>query len=82
MPQSISVLEYFIVIHHFICIKTSVARVREQTIPMSDRRMLAKLVPTFVDRGCHVVRVIFTKLSKPIAECPVLWICHSGLNSL
>jgi hypothetical protein len=23
----------------------------------SDRRLSAKLVPTFVDRGCHVVRV-------------------------
>jgi hypothetical protein len=34
----------------------SVARIRERTIP-SDRRLLAKLVPTFVDRGCHVVRM-------------------------
>jgi hypothetical protein len=33
-----------------------VALVRERTIP-SDRRLSAKLVPTFVDRGCHVVSV-------------------------
>jgi hypothetical protein len=25
------------------------------TVPMSDRRLSAKLVPTFVDRGCSVV---------------------------
>jgi hypothetical protein len=34
----------------------SVALVRERTIP-SDRRLSAKSVPTFVDRGCHVVSV-------------------------
>jgi hypothetical protein len=33
-----------------------VALVRERTIP-SDRRMSAKLVPTFVDKECHVVSV-------------------------
>jgi hypothetical protein len=32
----------------------SVALVRERTRP-SDRRLSAKLVPTFVDRGCRVV---------------------------
>jgi hypothetical protein len=38
----------------------SVALIREWTIPTtptipSDRRLLANLVPTFADRGCHVV---------------------------
>jgi hypothetical protein len=34
----------------------SVALVREQTIYRpSDRRLLAKFVPTFADRGCRVV---------------------------
>jgi hypothetical protein len=28
-----------------------------QTDPPSDRRLSAKLVPTFADRGCHVVSV-------------------------
>jgi CBS-domain-containing membrane protein len=32
----------------------SAALVRERTIP-SDRRLSAQLVPTFEDRGCHVV---------------------------
>jgi hypothetical protein len=32
----------------------SVVLVRKRTIP-SDRRSSAKLVPTFADRGCHVV---------------------------
>jgi hypothetical protein len=32
----------------------SVALVRKRTIP-SDRRLSAKLVPTFVNRGCRVV---------------------------
>jgi hypothetical protein len=34
----------------------SVALVRERTIP-SDRRLSAKLVLTFADRGCRVVSV-------------------------
>jgi hypothetical protein len=34
----------------------SVAWVREQTIP-TERRLSAKLVSTFADRGCHVVSV-------------------------
>jgi hypothetical protein len=34
----------------------SVAWVRQRTIP-SDRRLSSKLVPTFVDRGCHLVGV-------------------------
>jgi hypothetical protein len=33
------------------------AWVRKRTIP-SDRRLSAKLVPTFEDRGCHVVSVM------------------------
>jgi hypothetical protein len=33
----------------------SMALVREQTIRPSDRRLSAKLVPTFADRGCRVV---------------------------
>jgi hypothetical protein len=35
----------------------SVALVRERTIPTrpSDRRLSAKLVPTFADRGCCIV---------------------------
>jgi hypothetical protein len=33
------------------CRTNSVALVRERTIPMSDRRLSAKLVPTFADRG-------------------------------
>jgi hypothetical protein len=33
----------------------SVASVRKQTIPTDDRRLSAKLVPTFADRGCRVV---------------------------
>jgi hypothetical protein len=32
----------------------SVALVRERTIP-TDRRLLAKIMPTFADRGCRVV---------------------------
>jgi hypothetical protein len=35
----------------------SVAWVRERTIPTDDSRLSAKLVPTFADRGCHVVSV-------------------------
>jgi hypothetical protein len=35
-------------------IKYSAALVRKRNIP-SDRRLSAKLVPTFVDRGCRVV---------------------------
>jgi hypothetical protein len=35
--------------------KNSVALVLEQTIPLSDRRLSAKLVPTFADRGCCMV---------------------------
>jgi hypothetical protein len=35
----------------------SVALVRERTTPKSDRRLSAKLVPNFADRGCHVVSV-------------------------
>jgi hypothetical protein len=38
------------------CDYYSVALVRERTIP-SDRRLSTKLMPTFVDRGCHVVSV-------------------------
>jgi hypothetical protein len=34
--------------------KTSVASVHERTIP-SDRHLSAKLMPSFVDRGCRVV---------------------------
>jgi hypothetical protein len=33
------------------------ALVRERTVPTSDRRLAAKLVPNFADRGCHVVSV-------------------------
>jgi hypothetical protein len=33
----------------------SMASVRERTIPPSDRRLSAKLVPPFADRGCRVV---------------------------
>jgi hypothetical protein len=42
--------------HEFhLCNKTnSLALVRNRTIP-SDRRLSAKLVPTFADRGCRVV---------------------------
>jgi hypothetical protein len=36
--------------------RNSVALVRERTI-LSDRRLSAKLVPTFADRGCSVVSV-------------------------
>jgi hypothetical protein len=32
-----------------------VALVRERTIPTERPLLLAKLVPTFADRGCHVV---------------------------
>jgi hypothetical protein len=35
--------------------KKTVALVRKQTIPTSDRPLLAKLEPTLVDRGCLVV---------------------------
>jgi hypothetical protein len=35
----------------------SVAWVRDQTNLPSDRRLPAKLVPTFADRGCQVVSV-------------------------
>jgi CBS-domain-containing membrane protein len=34
----------------------SAVSVRERTI-LNDRRLSAKLVPTFADRGCHVVSV-------------------------
>jgi hypothetical protein len=34
-----------------------VAWVRERTNRPSDRRLSAKLVPTFMDKGCHVVSV-------------------------
>jgi CBS-domain-containing membrane protein len=34
----------------------SVVLVRERTVP-TDRHLSAKLVPTFADRGCHVVSV-------------------------
>jgi hypothetical protein len=37
--------------------KKSVAWVCKQSIPTSNRRLSAKLVPTFADRGCHVVSV-------------------------
>jgi hypothetical protein len=36
--------------------KTSVALVSKRTIRPSDRRLSAKLMPTFADRGCRVVR--------------------------
>jgi hypothetical protein len=36
-------------------ITNSVALVRKQTIPTERRRLSAKLVPTFTDRGCRVV---------------------------
>jgi hypothetical protein len=36
--------------------RNSVVLVRERTIP-TDRRLSAKLVPTFADRGCHMVSV-------------------------
>jgi hypothetical protein len=39
------------------CVTNSVALVREQTIPTSFRRLSAKLMPTFEDRGCRVVSV-------------------------
>jgi hypothetical protein len=35
----------------------SLAWVCKRTIPTSDRRLSAKLVPTFADWGCHAVRV-------------------------
>jgi hypothetical protein len=38
-------------------IKNSVESVRERTTRPSDRRLSANLVPTFADRGCHVVSV-------------------------
>jgi hypothetical protein len=31
----------------------------------SDQRLSAKLVPTFADRGCHVISVMHTRLSGP-----------------
>jgi hypothetical protein len=34
-----------------------VALLRELNIPTERRRLVAKLVPTFADRGCHVVSV-------------------------
>jgi hypothetical protein len=38
------------------CVKNSVALVRERTTP-TDRRLSAKLLATFADRGCNVVSV-------------------------
>jgi hypothetical protein len=38
----------------------SVARVRERTIPTERQALVAKLVPTFADRGCHVVSVKYS----------------------
>jgi hypothetical protein len=35
----------------------SMASVRKRTIRPRDRRLLAKLVPTSADRGCHMVSV-------------------------
>jgi hypothetical protein len=42
----------------------SVALVRKQTIPTSDRRFPVKFVPNFVDRGCRVVNA--TDASQPL----------------
>jgi CBS-domain-containing membrane protein len=36
----------------------SVGRVRERTILTERPLLVAKLVPTFADRGCHVVSVM------------------------
>jgi hypothetical protein len=33
----------------------TMALIRKRTIPTYDRRLSAKLVPTFTDTGCHVV---------------------------
>jgi hypothetical protein len=38
-------------------IKISVACVRERTVPTERLPFSVKLVPTFADRGCHVVSV-------------------------
>jgi hypothetical protein len=43
---------------HILRLKNSMAWVRERTIPPSDRRLSAKLVPTFADRRCQAVSVI------------------------
>jgi CBS-domain-containing membrane protein len=37
--------------------KNSMVWVRARTIQPSDRRLSAKWLPTFADRGCHVVSV-------------------------
>jgi hypothetical protein len=37
--------------------KNSVAESASELYQLSERRLLAKLVPTFADRGCHMVRV-------------------------
>jgi hypothetical protein len=60
VDEIIDLILTFTVIHWVggcILVKTklnSVALVRERTVP-SDRRLSAKLVPTFTERGCRVV---------------------------
>jgi hypothetical protein len=41
----------------FLTTFNSVAWFRERTYRLGDRRLSAKLVPNFADRGCHVVNV-------------------------
>jgi hypothetical protein len=54
-PQSISNTEMFLAFNLPTAKKlNSVAWVRERTM-LRDRRLSAKLLPTFADRGCHVV---------------------------
>jgi hypothetical protein len=49
----------------------------------SDRRLSAKLVPTFADRGCHVVSVMYSlrPYSQFLDRSNTLAIIHQGRNT-
>jgi hypothetical protein len=69
LPNSLQVIIHKLPYHSLLCSldiysivkrntkKTPWSESANELYRPSDRRLSAKLVPTFADRGCHVVRV-------------------------